>query len=105
MAAPSSLFSKLVMAILAVACVVAVFWFGSQALEPVEIPPAQPTKSTVTFNPKTDVSQRPLFQRLEPLGPERVEKGDLGRVNPFVPLPAVVVVTSTTTTVPSVPTP
>ena len=98
MAAPSSLFSKIVMLLLAIACVVAMFWFGSQALEPVEVPPAPPGKSSVTFNPKSDVSQQAVFQRLEPLGPTHIEPGELGRQNPFVPLPAPVAVSSTAPT-------
>lgn len=105
MAAPSSLFSKIVMLLLAAACLVAVFWFGSQALEPVSIPPLPPGKSRVTFNPTSDVSQKSLFQRLEPLGPVQVEAGTLGRPNPFVPLPVPIVVTSTTSTVTPTPTP
>lgn len=92
------------MLLLAVACLVAVFWIGSQALEPVAIPPLPPGKSSVTFNPSSDVSQRPTFLRLEPLGPTTVDPGELGRTNPFVPLPAIIVVTSTTSTIP-VPTP
>ncbi|MEO5927916.1 MAG: hypothetical protein ABIO72_04305 [Patescibacteria group bacterium] len=98
--ASSSLFSKIVMLLLAVACLVSVYWFGMQVLEPVLVPPAPPAKSKVTFNPTSDVSQSPVFQQLEPLGPIHVDAGALGRPNPFVPLPAPVVVTSTATSTP-----
>ncbi|MFA5935698.1 MAG: hypothetical protein WC787_02505 [Patescibacteria group bacterium] len=81
------IFSRIVMLLLAIACLGAAFWFGSQALEPVPIPPPPPAKSKINFNPNADVSRHPVFQRLEPLGPAHVEKGELGRVNPFVPLP------------------
>jgi len=80
------LISRILMLLLAVACILAAFWFGSQALEPVPVPPSAPMRSQVIFNRSADVSQNPAFTRLEPLGPETVEAGTLGRMNPFAPV-------------------
>lgn len=96
-----SLFSRIVMLLFAVASLGAAFWFGSQALEPVPVPPPPPAKSNVTFRANAPVSSNPMFQRLEPLGPAAVEKGELGRVNPFVPVPSAPSVATSTAAVTS----
>jgi lipoprotein-anchoring transpeptidase ErfK/SrfK len=100
------IFSRIIMVLMAIASLGAAFWFGMQALEPVPVPPPPPAKSRVTFNPNVDVSKNTVFQRLEPLGPATIEPGELGRVNPFVPImapststaPELVMATSTTST-------
>lgn len=92
--------------IMVVACLVAAFWVGLQALEPVPVPPLPPAKAQVRFDPKVDVSNNPMFKRLEPLGPGAVEAGTLGRVNPFAPvLPASTATGTQATTTPPEPVP
>jgi hypothetical protein len=99
------LISRILMLLLAVACVLAAFWFGSQALEPVPIPPAAPTRSKVIFNRNADVSQNPTFTQLQPLGPETVEAGTLGRMNPFAPVIHAAVSSTAATSTPQAPLP
>lgn len=103
----SSLFARITTVIMLLACLAVAFWVISQALEPVAVPPSPPAKAQVRFDPRVDVSQNTVFQRLEPLGPAIIEPGKMGRTNPFVPLPVMSVATSSavTTTTPVVPLP
>lgn len=90
----SSLFSRIITLVLVAVCLMAVFWIASLALAPVEVPVPAPSKMRVVFDPSVDVSKQPLFQHLEPLGPEKVDVGMRGRMNPFLPVATPVVSTS-----------
>jgi hypothetical protein len=92
-----TLISRITLVIVILASVAAAFWAGAKFLEPVTVPPPPPSKGYVKFNVKTDVSKNPVFAGLEALGPKKIESGELGRQNPFVPVPKPVE-TSTTTT-------
>lgn len=80
-----SLFSRLLLIVAVAASLVAAYWVVAQALEPVPIPELPRTAPTVRFDPKADVSQHPVFEQLQPIGPATVERGPVGRQNPFVP--------------------
>ncbi len=99
MARTSPLISRLLTLAFAMASVVAMFWIGSQVAAPVFVPAAPLAKARVVFDARADVSQQPVFQRLEPMGPEAVQSPNLGRVNPFAPvLPPVIETTTSTST-------
>lgn len=92
----ASLFSKVITLVLVFVCLGAAFYFGSQFLEPVDVPPPPPVRAQVRFNPKADVSKNEVFQRLEPYGPTKVEPGETGRLNPFAPVEVVIERATTT---------
>ena len=82
-----TLISRITLVIVILASVASAFWAGTKFLEPVTVPPPPPAKGYVKFNVKTDVSKNPVFAGLEALGPKKIESGELGRQNPFVPVP------------------
>lgn len=72
------------------------YWFIQTSLAPVPVPPAPPTRGAVRFDPALDVSKSDTFFRLRPMGPFEVKPENLGRVNPFVPIPHVTTTASGT---------
>lgn len=91
-----SLFSRIVLILAVAASLGVAYWVGSQALEPVFVPLNVPARRAVSFDPKADVSKNPVFQILQPLGPEGIDPGVLGRQNPFVAPTSAAPSTSTT---------
>ena len=69
----------------------AVIYFGYLLvgiyLSPVPVPPAVRAKKSVTFDPALDVSKQPTFTQLQSLGAVNVSTTNLGRDNPFLPVP------------------
>ncbi len=81
--------------VFALACVGMVFWFGSTILTTTPVPPAQTVKPRVRFDASVDISKHPVFRALEPVVATHIDKGSLGRSNPFVAVQSVVIPTST----------
>lgn len=75
--------SRILLALSSLIMVGAVFYYVSQALEPVDIIPAPPPKQAETFNPKADISKNPAFQKLQQTHMEPVPDMPQGRSNPF----------------------
>ena len=84
-----------------------VFWLGSNILTTTPVPPAQTIKPRVRFDANVDVSKHPVFRALEPVAATHIDKGSLGRSNPFVVVQPVGMSTSTflgaTSTLPIIP--
>jgi hypothetical protein len=87
-AVKSSIFSNILVLLGALAAAGGVFWFIYTSLGPVEVPPPPPERRPLKFDTKADVSQNPLFIQLHPLVNDfSVVPGNLGRLNPFMPVP------------------
>lgn len=81
-----SIFSRIILVVVVLASLGGGLWVVSQLLEPVAVPPPPLHKAAITFNPASDVSKNLVFQGLQPLGPMTVEPGEMGRLNPFLPV-------------------
>ncbi|MFZ2803739.1 MAG: hypothetical protein WA001_00800 [Patescibacteria group bacterium] len=97
---PSTLFSRILLIIGGLLVVGLSFWFIETSLSPVPVPPVPPQPSSVQFDPTLDVSKNAVFFGLRPMGPDVSTPVSVGRDNPFIPPPAPVFVTSTTSTIP-----
>lgn len=93
-----SIFSRILVIIGALGVVGLTYWFIATSLAPVPVPPGQPARGSVRFDPQADVTKHPKFPVLQQLGPSIMPPTGLGRQNPFLPPPAPVVATSTTGT-------
>lgn len=90
-AAKSSIFSNLLVMLGALAAAGGVFWFIYTSLGPVDVPPVPPERRPLKFDTKADVSQNQTFNQLRPLISDfSVEPENLGRPNPFMPVPKAV---------------
>jgi hypothetical protein len=106
MALPSSLFSRSLTVIGVLAVLLSSYWFITTSLTPYPVPPAPPRRTSVTFDPKVDVSKNTVFSRLRPLSGFDVEVGQTGRSNPFTPpAPTAIIISPATATVSSTGTP
>lgn len=75
--------------IVAAACAALYFGYSLVGIffSPVPVPPVMPAKRSVTFDAALDVSKKTTFEQLRSLGPVNVSTTNLGRDNPFMPLP------------------
>ncbi|MFA5185672.1 MAG: hypothetical protein WC551_04240 [Patescibacteria group bacterium] len=84
----SSLFSRIMLTFGAIAVAGFTFWFLFTSLAPVDVPPPPQTRGALHFDARTDLSKDPRFMQLSPLLQDfNIVPGNLGRVNPFMPLP------------------
>lgn len=91
-----SIFSRILLVTGALAVIGLSYWFIATSLAPVPVPPATPSPGSVRFDTSADVTKHPGFSDLQLLGPAKVIPVNLGRENPFIPVPAAS--TSTTST-------
>lgn len=68
----------------AVAVFLIAAWVALNAIEPVPAPPVPPSKGQVSFDPRVDVRNHPLFSTLQTLTRGKVLAGALGKQNPFL---------------------
>lgn len=101
-AAKSPLISSLIKVLGALAVSGSVFWFLYSSLAPVEVPQPPPSRKALTFDTRADVSQNRIFTQLHSLAENLDLKAkDIGRPNPFMPIPkpqALPAASSTTST-------
>ncbi|MBU1349175.1 hypothetical protein KJ781_03865 [Patescibacteria group bacterium] len=82
-----SIVARMLLVFLVFATAGGALYVGSMLLEPVTVAPMLFGKAKVAFDASADVSNNPIFQSLRPLGPGTVTVGQLGRINPFAPIP------------------
>ena len=82
-----SVFSRILLILGSVSVVVLTYWFIATSLAPVSVPAAPPLRGSVRFDPSADVTKKPHFTEMHLLGPQEVKPSQLGRINPFVPIP------------------
>ena len=110
----SSLLSKILLVVGGLLALGAAYWFITNMLAPIQAPLSAPSqRKAVEFDTRLDVSKDERFTMLRQLAPTEVVTGQVGRPNPFVPVPPPVTATTTATstegaataTEPVVPTP
>lgn len=98
----------MVMVLGALAVCGTVFWFIYTSLGPVDVPPPPPSRKALKFDAQADVSRNEVFGRLRLLVENpNLEPPEIGRPNPFIPVPKPQVLpaaTSTTSTPSAAPT-
>lgn len=86
----SILFSRILEVCGAVLIVGLVYWFIQTSFAALPVPSVSSVpRGAVRFDPSLDVSKRDAFFHLHPLGPQRVERGIVGRPNPFLPVTSI----------------
>ncbi|MCC7357434.1 hypothetical protein IT408_02910 [Candidatus Uhrbacteria bacterium] len=99
MSLPASLFSRILTVVGVLAVLISSYWFITSSLAPYPVPPTPPNRTSVTFDPKVDVSKDKVFSSLRPLSGLEVEVGQTGRSNPFTPpVNAPIIISPVTTT-------
>lgn len=99
----SSLFSRLLVVVALLMIIGLGYWFVQTSFAPVPVPSAAVSRGTVRFDPALDVSKNELFFHLRPLGDQDIQLPNLGRPNPFIPIPPPPVATTSTSSTPSAP--
>jgi len=65
-----------------------VLWFIYTSFVPVEVPPPPPPRKALSFDTRVDVSQNKVFGQLHTLLENAdLKPAELGRTNPFMPIP------------------
>ena len=82
-----TIFARILVVLIAAVVVYVAYLFVQVALAPVPVPPAQQVQKSVTFDTRLDVSKNSDFTTLRPLVPQTIDTANLGRANPFVPVP------------------
>lgn len=80
-----SIFSRVILVLMALGVLVLAYWFINTSLTPVVVPQQLILRSVVRFDPKLDISSNEKFLVLRPLGEFELSLPKLGRDNPFVP--------------------
>lgn len=93
-----SIFSRLLLVVGGLAVMSTAYWFIKTGLSPIAVPPPSVSHGAVRFDPSLDISKNQAFFRLRALGPSELPMPELGRQNPFVPVPPPPSATSTATT-------
>lgn len=95
----SNLFNRILLVLGALAVAGSVFWFLYTSLTPVEVPPPPASRGALHFDVRADLSKNQRFMQLRPLVSDfNIVPGDMGRQNPFMPLPPPLPVSASTTT-------
>ena len=81
----TTIFSRLIMVLLALGILGLAYWFISTSMLPVEVPQQLIMRRVVKFDPKLDISTNEKFLTLRPLGEFVLTMPAMGRENPFVP--------------------
>jgi len=93
-----SVFSRLLLIFGSIAVVGLTYWFISTSLAPVAVPEVPASRTKVKFDPTADVTKKPYFSDMHPLGPDLALPSSIGRQNPFVPVIPVSSTSTATTT-------
>ncbi len=93
-----TVFSRILLVIAALSVIGLTYWFIATSLAPISVPPPSTNHGTVHFDPAADITKHAEFSRMRLLGPTEVVPANLGRRDPFLPVPKAVSASSTTST-------